>query len=211
MVISVAIQHHPSRAELVERLRASFPTAELVVDPFPDQEPTVNPLRTYRHALARTPPDADWRVILQDDLVACTGAWDVLPSILARHPGTLVSLYQGMVPQANAITTVRAWEQGQRYAVIPPNGSWCPVMALCWPAALVDVFTDWCLNQRRLGTGDDEIVGRWRNQWREDLVVTLPNLVEHPDDVVSLIGSRQAPHRHSCAWVEGFDATSVDW
>jgi hypothetical protein len=187
--LSVAVQHHPSRAELLPRL-ASLGEFEVVVDPEPDH-PVRSPMRTYLEALRRTPPAATHRIIVQDDAVPGDRFLARLGALLAERPDHLLALF---VPGRTLLRRYmgEAHERGERWFPFP-NYNWCPTVALCWPVELGADFLDFgevvvaTRAARGLATvGDDPYVGAWRRKRKLDVWCPVPCLVDHPDDHPSL-------------------------
>jgi hypothetical protein len=60
---------------------------------------------------------------------------------------------------------------------------------------------------------DDAVAGLWQRTFRERIIVTVPSLVEHPDDVESTVGLRARAGadagRVALKWVG--DPSSIDW
>jgi hypothetical protein len=183
------IQHHPSRAALLDRLVSSLgPTPfDVVVDPDPDGPPSA--WRTYRRCLSERPGEDV--VIVQDDAVAADGVADAIPAIADANPGRLVVLYVGGMPVRTAKRIRRMADMGHRYAAPHPD-DWVPTVALIWPAALRVDLLDWADRHgvKPDALGDDSIVGRWAGHRRLDVVCTIPSLFQHPDDEPSLIGRK---------------------
>jgi hypothetical protein len=73
-------------------------------------------------------------------------------------------------------------------------GGWVPVVALAWPVEKALQFLNY-LERGLLGRpsrADDDVVTRYCKKARVNVWATVPSLVEHPDDVPSLIGRRAA-------------------
>lgn len=207
--IDIVIQHHPKRASILGRLKRRLPGARVVSDP--DPSGVVYPWRTYRECLASIQPEASHLLVVQDDATPCEHLLDVLPRIAARYPATMVSLYCGHYPTACAINVHRAANQGQVYAALDTR-SWTPVVALLWPRPdalrCPTVIADRPVQAR----ADDAVVGEYVRRVGAQPVVTVPNLVNHLDDVPSLVGSRmRSPYRTSCCWIGTCDPRTVEW
>jgi NAD-dependent oxidoreductase involved in siderophore biosynthesis len=73
--------------------------------------------------------------------------------------------------------------------------SFLPVVAVLWPRAKAEEFKEWAdehptLPGQREPRSDDAMGGRWKMLTRQTVKATVPSLVEHPDQVPSLIGRR---------------------
>lgn len=192
MNVSIAIQAHPSRTALVDALRASLPSSDAVFDP-DAQSPLVSPWRTYRAALESTPEDASHRLILQDDVqIASRNFAEAVDLIAAAWPDHLVTLFLANAPRLSARALFAACGRGDRYAMIPTK-PWVPAVALLWPRALIAPVLEFVDEQTWPAAfcADDEIIGRAMTALYKPLVATVPSLVEHPDEVPSLLGPRR--------------------
>lgn len=214
MNISAAIQSHPLRAEMAAALAVKL-DAEVVVDPDPDA--IRNPWRTYRHALERTPADATHRLIVQDDTVPCGGFSEVLPAAVASRPDRLLTFFVGGHPVEHARRVYQACDRGDAWAQLD-NLRWCPVLALCWPAAMIAPFLAWVDEQKfpPAFRADDEIVGRWLRATKQTPLASVPSLIEHPDEVPSLIGRRargglDIGRVAACFIHPDCDPSGIDW
>jgi hypothetical protein len=190
VTLSIAVQHHPSRAELLPLLE-HLGEYELVVDPEPDA-PYQSAMRTYLEALRRTPGHATHRLIVQDDAVACTGFPELAEAAVAEHPDDLVAFF---VPGRTLLRNLLggALARGERWCQLPQSLNWTPTVALCWPAGLIDEFVAFgeeviaTRARRGLSTqADDPYVGAWRKKRKLPVWATVPCLVQHPDVAQSL-------------------------
>lgn len=225
MNISIAIQHSPARADLAARLVADLGgrlPVDLVADPAPPPpgtHPTSalwSPWRTYRHCLETTPADATHRLIVQDDALVCADFTAAATAALAAQPDRVVTFYVGGNARLAAARVVHAAGQGRSWAVIN-HYSWIPAVALAWPARLIPPLLAYCDRHRWTATfrSDDELLGRFLRTTGEPLYATVPSLVDHPDDVPSLIGTRHRGGRDkgriAACWVGDCDASAIDW
>lgn len=225
VALSVAIQHSPARAALAAALVAALDDrcVELATDPdppppgTPPTDPGWSPWRTYRYALDTTPPWATHRLILQDDALVCPRFVQAARLALAARPDRVVTFYVGGNARLAAARVTHAAGRGDCWTEVP-QFSWVPVVALAWPARLTGQVGPWVDRQRwpRVFRADDEIVGRFLRHAGESLCATVPSLVDHPDDVPSLIGTRARGGRDrgrvAACWIgDECDATAVDW
>jgi hypothetical protein len=201
--VSVAVQHHPARAHLIDRLVERLGGAEVVTDPDPDG--VRSPYRTYVEALRRTPPGATHRLIVQDDAEPADGFRPRMLDAVATHPDRLVALFvPGSPPHRAAV--LRAQKAGQSWVTLPPT--WVPTVALCWPVEMVALFLAWADTKYPDGTkrmGDDGPVGKWAQTIRTRAVAPIPSLVQHPDVEPSLIGRRAAGGANRARVAVAFD------
>jgi hypothetical protein len=207
-LISLALQHHPSRTHLL--YRTSHLDPEVVVDPKLDSHPS--PWRTYREALERTPA-CSHRVILQDDAEPCDGFLEALTLCLAARPDSLVCLFVPTTHPTGSRAVLEACGRGSGWAALP-WGTFVPVVGLAWPHALVTPFLQWAdekgFKDIPRHRSDDAIVGLFAKAMNLQAWATVPSLVEHPDDDPSLIGLKtRVPRRAAC--FAGANAHLVDW
>lgn len=218
MNLSTVIQAHPRRAHLAEGLSACFDgAAEIVWDPAPDT--SVNPWRCYRHALSLTPPDADYRLIVQEDVIVCLGFLEAARAALAAKPDVPVCFYVGGHPHVHARPVREAAAAGDRF--VPLNAqTWIPVVATAWPVRFIEPMLSWTEKQPwpPAFTADDEICGRYLQHVREIAWATVPSLVEHPDTEPSLVRRQITggvdPSRRAAVWLEDLgycDGREITW
>lgn len=214
MRVSTAIQHHPSRADVADELLAAIPGSVLATDPNPDGPKS--PWRCYRHALATIPDDATHRLVIQDDAIVCGRFAETLPLLVAARPDRLLVLFVGGNARDAIPRIRRASRDGIPWIPLDYN-RWCPVVAAIWPRRLADACLAYVDRQKWPSSyrADDAIVGQFLKAERETAIATVPSLVDHPDDVPSLIGKRNRhgldKGRIAACWIGDCDPTTVDW
>lgn len=175
-------------------------------DPRPADAPS--PWRTYRLALESTPGWASHQLVVQDDAVVCPGFRAAAVKAIAAQPDSLVSFFCSPYPQLCAINVVEAAQRCEHWAVLF-NGDWCPVVCLAWPRWMIRELLGWAPADT-LGRSDDTVVGRYLLEHGRNALCTVPNLVQHPDDVPSMMGS-DGLARHSICWIGDYDASLIQW
>lgn len=190
----------------------------VVLDPDPDGQR--GPWRTYRHVLETTPPDATHRMVIQDDAEPCDGFVDAMTAAVEAQPDRLVAFFVGGRPSEHARAVMNACSRDLAWAQLDYM-RWCPVVATCWPAAMIEPFLGFVDQQRwpNRFQADDEIVGRWLRTIRERPLATVPSLVQHRDLVPSLKNGRRAqggqdPGRVAACFVgdcDDCDPAAIDW
>lgn len=205
--LSVAVQHHPSRAHLLHRFDGL--DADVIEDPAPHE--TSSPWRTYQQCLAATPDDCTHRLILQDDTVPCDGFLDAARAAVAACPSVMVAFFVPMSMRHGADAVRRARAAGHAWVDLAPQApAWIPVVALCWPRHVAADMVAWDAAQRSRGQrADDAHVGRFVRDRCARVWATVPSLVEHPDDTPSLIGNKHRQRKRQAA-VYG-TGMGVDW
>lgn len=185
----VLIQAHPSR-DCYRRILAELPTAQVIYDPEPEGQRS--PWRAYAACLALCTDPAT--LVIQDDAVPAEGLSGLLPWIAAEHPGQLVLLHVNHQPRAMAHRVTMAAAHGERWATVRPM-PWFPTIAVIWPPDLAADCLAWAAarpeRQADRQRSDDAVVGQWATRRRLSAQAIAPSVVEHPDDVPSLMMSRQ--------------------
>lgn len=180
-----------------------------------------NPWRNYKRCLSNPPAGATHLVVLQDDVVVCRNFAQAVERLVAARPADVLSLFVGGV----ARTTAR----GLREA-LGAKRRWAPVWfrdvhhvcALVWPVGFASEFLAWAEissipGYRGMPRSDDAIVGQWCRMTRRTVWATAPCLVEHPDDVPTLIHQRERARgghdqgRIAVAWIHEEDPLGIDW
>ena len=213
----VRIQQHKSRDELVrERL---LPGLEgLDVEHSYHESVLPNPWLGYRAALENLPATGHV-LVLQDDVIVSKNFTPAVELIAAANPDTVVSLYLSTVPKRTLNSARLHWGRS-RYVDTHPNDL-VHVIAVLWPVDKARDLLAWVdENPLRLqGTvfqSDDATLTRWKQFRKERVRVTIPNLVQHPDDVESIVNGHRAHSgadkgRVSAAWIGAGDPLELDW
>lgn len=221
MRLSVSIQAHPDRFDLVTGLRLSLSLtdqAELVPVAWDDEGPPNGNAdrgwRTARRAWQLADPDADWHLVLQDDAVPCADLVPGLERALEHVPAeAVVSPYLG-----------RGGGNGYRWRTIAAQAaeshpSWVVSSKLSWgvaiilPTRLVPEMLDAC--DRKHGVTDDMRIAGWAEKRRTEVWYPWPSLVDHLP-VPSLTKHRAADrvawrhHRESALELDWTGAKIID-
>jgi hypothetical protein len=161
---------------------ASVVTDELSSDP--------NPWRGFLSCLQDPPPEATHLLVIQDDAVPCANFATAVERAVADKPENVLSLFVGGLRNRTRRDFHLALKNRQR---------WMPVyfrdihhvVCTVWPVALAVSFLEWTEKAKIPGArpirSDDMVVGFWARTTRNHVWATVPCLVEHPDDVPSLI------------------------
>lgn len=193
MKLAVSIQHHPSRIALLPPLLAALAPLDVrtVEDPSPDSRPAA--WRTYRRALEEAPADATNLLVIQDDAEPCRSFAACVELAVAAEPDRLLVLCVCGQPRELAREIERARSRRLNWAELRAP-RWIPAIALVWPAALIPRALDWIDQQRwpHDFVADDEILMRTMVGLGEVALATVPSLVQHPDEAVSIVKR----HRH---------------
>ncbi len=213
--LSLAIQHHPSRAALLPRLQEGLCglDVEIVGDPDPEAQPSA--WRTYRAALELTPPDVTHRLILQDDALVCQQFGPTLLAAIEAQPDAMLVLCVCGQPKLAAKRVLSSCWDGLSWAILDIH-LWVPAIAVVWPVRMIEPALRYVDAQRfpHGMTADDEIIGHIARALGETVLATVPSLVEHDDDVVSLTGrwKHGNPDRRAACFMDAeCDPSTIDW
>lgn len=217
MPVGIVVQHHPSRAELLERLLPRLPGARVVVDPLADGQ-FRSAWHAYEACLRSRQPDETHLLVVQDDAWPCDGYVAALEAAVAARPDRVIVTCVCGNAKRNCRRMWQACEAGLPFAELDAN-EWCPTVATCYPAAVLDELLAWIDVQKwpPHQIADDAPIGRFLNETGMGALMTVPSLVEHPDDAVSLVAPHdtrwgEAAERTACCLIEeGCDATSIEW
>lgn len=215
--ISFAVQHHPSRADLIGPLLETIGAdVEVVTDPDP-RHPFPSPWRTYQHALERTPIRATHRLILQDDVRVCRDFAVTAARAIQARPDRLIAFFVSGRLQEHIRAVTAACDADVPWCELGYL-SWCPAVALAWPIRLVPAILNFVDKQQWPPEfrADDEIVGRFLRFAKEHPLASVPSLVEHPDLSPSLVSKRAAygqdPGRIAACFIHpDCDPGLIDW
>lgn len=211
--IRVWIQHHPTRRKLLPKLIKStgLPT-EVVTD---DGPPPANPWRGYKLCLEALAKGVDeFGVILQDDAVLCQNFGPAIAHIAKANDDTPVVLFLGALPIPTAHRAKKAAKKRERYCELGVR-DFCPVVGMLWPKRKAKEMLEWTSEQKLPNArSDDAVVGYWVDKTAQRVRVTVPSLVQHPDDesIVHPKRAKQGADRGRVAlfFCEG-DPLDLDW
>lgn len=211
MVLSVAIQHHPSRAYLIPSLLAALPGAEVIEDP--DPEGPRSAWRTYREAIRRTPDTATHRLIVQDDVLLCRNFLAAVERAVASRPENLLCFFHAPDPRENLWIIHAAMNEGSAWADIS-TGRWIPVLALAWPVELAACLLEYVDSQDWPAEfiADDEIVGRFAHACEVQVFTSCPSLVDHTDAPSVKLRHQVADEgRRAAYYIGDGDPLAIEW
>lgn len=193
MKVTVAIMAHPSRQASAEALLAEirlmpFAAPEIIYDERNSEWDT-----GYR-SLKYGADKGDWHIVIQDDAILTPDFYrNVLNIITAVPTKTVVSLYTGKVrPLADRVKS--AVDKA-------PDGSFLNHYMLMWgvgillPSSHIEPLLDFVSDPRYDDTAYDIRVGMFYHRNRLPIYYAIPSLVDHNDDLGSLIGNGYAKER----------------
>lgn len=215
--ISVAIQHHPSRAELLPPLWSALRGLDVEVVADPDPAGTPNPWRCYRECLARTPAWATHRLVIQDDAEPCVGFAEAARAAVLARPAAPIAFFVGGAPGDACMAIRQAAAAGRSWIDLSP-WQWFPAVAAVWPSEIVARLLEWSADpqvEQTLTRADDAVLAKFLQVEKIWPLATVPSLVEHPDIVPSVIGRRawagKDTNRVACVPAGSKDVTMIRW
>lgn len=215
MVVEIRIQHAAGRDAPLNRLLALLPRAVEVIT---DKGAESNPWRGYQRCLSGLPAEGHV-AILQDDTLVGRHFLPALELIAAANPEVPVCLFSGGLPRRTAMRIREALMTKAAYVDLA-GGEFMPVVAVLWPVQIAEAFLTWAAeNPRRLprapARSDDAIAGRWLRFTHQRVRVTVPSLVQHPDDSASTIGKPARfgadKGRVAVHWIGDGDPLLINW
>lgn len=156
--------------------------------------------------------EASHLLIVQDDAIPTPNFGVACRRIADRWPDSPVCLFCGSLPSSTA-TRIRRAKPEQRYVPLTV-GSFMPLVAVLWPVHKAHEFLRWSLTARPITRADDGNAGKWVRRMKQQVMVTVPSIVQHDDSAASVKGGRE--HK---PWTESWryallladDAASYDW
>lgn len=197
MRIQCRVQHAAGRDEALNRILGRLPPAvEVVTDHEAKTDP--NPLRNYLRCLADIPNGATHVCVLQDDALPCAGFGMKMNDAVAERPHDVLSFFVGGLPGPSLKAFRNAQMKGERWALLPRPTKIVHVVALVWPRQVAAEFLAWYEKEKdriphpQPHLSDDMVVSYWVKTApsRPEVWATVPCLVEHPDDLVSVAQRR---------------------
>lgn len=177
----------------------------------------LNPWRGYRACLEGL--EGDGHVcVLQDDTLICRNFLPALELIAEANPLTPVSLFTSQVQKRNY--RLASMMYGKRRYFTQHQADVVHVVGLLWPKEKAREFIQWVDdNPRRFQrekVSDDNTVSTWMKFCRQEILCTLPCLVEHPDDVPSVVNEHRVKYgkdkgRVAAFWIGDGDPLELDW
>ncbi len=176
-------------------------------------------MRGYMKCLADL-PEQGHVAVLQDDTIPCRNFAPALELIADSNPDTPVSLFISTVPK-RTYTKAMLKHGRSRYVDSHPQDL-VHVVAVLWPVHKAREFSEWITaNPKRirgdqLSTSDDANVTRWMQLTGQSIRYTIPSIVQHPDDVPSIVNQQKRSDgkdsgRTSSIWIGNGDPLELDW
>lgn len=187
MNISVAIMAHPKRRAAAEALynkviQYPFVAPAIIYDEKNEEWDTGE--RSMRYGVGK----ADWHLVIQDDAILTPDFYSNIEGAIAAVPTKVaMSLYTG---------TVRPLPDRVKRAVTnAPAGSFLQHYMMMWgvgillPSWHIEPMLDFINEPKYSDTPYDQRIGVFYQRNRLPIYYTVPSLVDHDDDIGSLIGN----------------------
>lgn len=161
-------------------------------------------------------------VILQDDVLVCRNFTPAVEKIIEVHPDIPVCLFVSGMKTKTLRNYMRAVRSGLRYSNIWFQ-DFLPVVGVIWPRAKVEEFLEWSVDAKLPGMpnprSDDAVVGSWMKFTHQKVLATVPSLVQHPDDNLSVKWAEgcnvpsgtENKYRRAFIYIEDADPLTLDW
>lgn len=158
--------------------------------------------------------------MLQDDTIPCRNFAPTLELIAAANPGIPVSLFLSKIPRRTY--NLSLLRTGKSRYVDQNQQDLVHVVAILWPVQKAREFLAWIeKNPKRIraggiSTSDDAHVSRWMQLTHQPFRCTIPSIVQHPDDVESIVNKSKMSNgrdsgRTAAAWIGDQDPLELDW
>jgi hypothetical protein len=188
MNVSLTIMAHPKRKEQAEKLYGA-----LTVRPFCDISITWDQVNEEWHtgerALRAGIGKGDWHVVIQDDAILTPSFYENLMGALHNVPTkSLVSLYTGQARPMQKRVSVAV---KKAY-----HASWLQFFLLMWgvgiaiPSSHIEPMLEFVADREE---PYDTRIGMFYQRNRLPIYYTMPSLVDHDDDLGSLLDHGKAP------------------
>jgi hypothetical protein len=176
-------------------------------------------MRGYLLSLAGLPAEGHV-CVLQDDAIVCRNFVPTLERIAEARPDSVVSLFLSKAPRRTYNRASVVFGKS-RYVETNP-ADLVHVVGVLWPVAKAQSFVDWVEHSPKhrgadFSPSDDANVSRWKRNTRETVLCTVPSIVQHPDDVPSIVNAHKQSRigtdsgRTAGYWIGDADPLELDW
>jgi hypothetical protein len=179
--------HHKrqAQAEALHKLLMQYPFSQISVT----WDERNDEWDTGRRALQRGIGQGDWHVVIQDDAILTPNFYENIEGAISNVPTkTLISLYTG---------TARPFGKRVKLAVDKAyHATWLRYWLLLWgvgillPSDHIEPLLDFVADREELY---DTRVGIFYQRNRLPVYYTMPSLVDHNDEIGSLLGHGATP------------------
>lgn len=173
-----------------------------------------DPWAGYRRCLEDLPEGFSHVLIIQDDAIPALNFVPALERVAAKHPDTPVCLWMSGIPSGTAVKARRMMQRAPHLRYLPLGPSpFVPAVAILWPTAKARDLHEWAADWPRLSRADDGNISKWVQKTKQNIIVTVPSMVEHDEHEPSVKGGRQYALGDSqrTALFTCLDAATLDW
>lgn len=206
MKLSVAIMAHPDRERFIPELERQLPGCRVVWDQ------KNNRWDTGRRSLLAYDEEADWHLVVQDDVILCDDFLERVTEALSFVREGPVALYmgKGTVDGVPAKKLVRRGRQAGYRWVKGDGPLWGPAVAI--RPEDIPPLVAWCDARKKPDNYDLRMTLYFRKHGRR-CWYAMPSLVEHRigDENPSLVAGRGANRGRIAAWFEQDPSEYFPW
>jgi hypothetical protein len=142
-----------------------------------------------------------------------------LELIAEANPATVVALFCSKAPKRTY--NMASLRYGRSRYVDTHLQDLVHVVGILWPVVKAEEFMQWCADNPNRIKGrefqsDDATVTRWMQLTKQRIRVTVPSIVQHPDDLPSIVNSHRPraggdSGRVAGYWIGEDDPLELDW
>lgn len=148
--------------------------------------------------------------MIQDDTVPCENFTETLTTVVQENPSCPIVLFLARLPRRWSVRATKAMKQNTRYCRMRPSSNeFFPVVATVWPVEIARELAAWGATAPFFGNrpprSDDHMTAKFLLRTKQDVIVTVPSLVQHPDMVPSVKG------RNNSAWGKDSGRVAAFW
>lgn len=212
--VAAVVQHHPARRALLPSLLAALDGLEPQVVADDADNLHWNAWQMYLRCLRAAPADCTHLLTIQDDAEVCKDFVEALPRVLAAKPDEIVCLYVGGGGPGPGV--IRAGNACLNWTRLSTQ-LWLPLVATVLPIVVVGQVLAWAEEDEhaRRARMDDGMMGRFIRKQKLTAWGTVPSLVQHPDQVPSLIRRKAAKgrdrNRIAACFIGEFSPLDINW
>lgn len=176
-------------------------------------------MRGYRLCLTDL-PEAGHVAVIQDDCTVSRNFVEACELIADSNPDIPVSLFLSKFPRRTH--NMALLKYGKTRYVDTHSQDLVHVCGILWPVHKAREFTDWIdenpkkIRGEALSTSDDANVTRWMQLTKQRIRCSIPSIVQHPDDVPSIVNQAKVKGgadsaRTAAFWIGDGDPLELDW